>query len=120
MLSANAVAHTRPPLQHVTIFGDSEAAALDWDSQARTPLENANRVTYALHPCGRLTTPGCINPPPPSTLSAVRSLGRGIGLVGGLNVAFKLRVDLRQNRGKITRDLKRPAIASGTLVFDLL
>jgi len=78
-LSASAVAQQRPPLQHVTIFGDSSAAALSWDSQARAEIEKANRVTYELRPCGRLTTPGCINPPPPSVLAEVRALGRHIG-----------------------------------------
>jgi len=79
LLAANAVATKRPPLKHVTIFGDSSAAALLWDSQARAPLERGNRVTYELKPCGRLTTPGCISPPPPSVLSVVRTLGRRIG-----------------------------------------
>jgi hypothetical protein len=80
LLSANAGAHRHPKLQHVTIFGDSSAAALNWDSQARDELEKANRVTYRLEPCGRLTTPGCLsNGQPPSTLSEVRSLGRAIG-----------------------------------------
>ncbi len=78
-LSATAVAHTRPPLQHVTIFGDSSASVFEWDAAARQEVEKANRVTYELQPCGRLTTPGCISPPPPSVLSEVRTLGRRIG-----------------------------------------
>ena len=41
LLSANAVAHQRPPLQHVTIFGDSAASALYWDPQARQEVEKA-------------------------------------------------------------------------------
>ncbi|MDX6479762.1 MAG: hypothetical protein QOG85_272 [Gaiellaceae bacterium] len=81
MLSVTAVAKstTTTPLKHVTIFGDSSAAALSWDSQARAEIEKANRVTYELQPCGRLTTPGCISPPPPSVLSEVRTLDRRIG-----------------------------------------
>ena len=78
--SATAVAHKRPPLQHVTIFGDSSAAALNWDSTAREEVEKANRVTLELQPCGRLTTPGClVHNPPPSVLTEVRTLGRRIG-----------------------------------------
>jgi hypothetical protein len=80
VFSANAVAHKRPPLQHVTIFGDSSAAALNWDSTAREVVERGNRVTYELQPCGRLATPGCLaNGQPPSVLSAVRTLGHRIG-----------------------------------------
>ena len=79
LLSASAVAHKRPPLQHVTIFGDSSAAALNWDSQARAEVEKGNRVRFELQPCGRLSTPGCFSPPPPSVLSEVRTLGRRIG-----------------------------------------
>jgi hypothetical protein len=79
VLSASAVATKRPPNQHVTIFGDSEAAAFDWVPQARQELEKGNRVLYQLKPCGRLTTPGCINPPPPSVLSQVRELGHRLG-----------------------------------------
>jgi len=79
LLSASAVAHKRPPLQHVTIFGDSSAAALNWDSQARAEVEKGNRVRFELQPCGRLSTPGCFSPPPPSVLSEVRTLGHRIG-----------------------------------------
>jgi hypothetical protein len=79
LLSATAVAHRRPPLQHVTIFGDSSAAALNWDPQARAAVEKGNRVTLELQPCGRLTTPGCFSPPPPSVLSEVQTLGRRMG-----------------------------------------
>ena len=46
LLSANAVAHKRPPLQHVTIFGDSVASALNWDPTAREVIERGNRATY--------------------------------------------------------------------------
>ena len=80
LLSTNAVATKRPPLKHVTIFGDSSAAVLNWDPPAKTPIERGNRVTYALEACGRLTTPGCLaNGQPPSTLSEVKTLGRRIG-----------------------------------------
>lgn len=79
LFSAAAVAHKHPPLQHVTIFGDSSAAALNWDSAARDEVEKGNRVTFELQPCGRLTTPGCFSPPPPSVLSEVRALGHRIG-----------------------------------------
>jgi hypothetical protein len=79
-LTANAVAHKHPQLQHVTIFGDSVAAALDWDPTARQVVEKGNRVTYELQPCGRLTTPGClVSHPPPSVLSEIKTLGRRIG-----------------------------------------
>ena len=79
MLSAAAVAQRHPPLQHVTIFGDSVAAALTWVPTARAVIEKGNRVTLELHPCGRLATPGCISPPPPSVLASVKTLGRRIG-----------------------------------------
>lgn len=79
LFSANAVAHRRPPLQHVTIFGDSSAAALNWDAQAKEEVTKSNRVTFGLQPCGRLTTPGCFSPPPPSVLSQIRTLGRKLG-----------------------------------------
>jgi hypothetical protein len=79
LFAATAVAHKHPPLQHVTIFGDSSAAALNWDAQARAAVERGNRVTFELQPCGRLTEPGCFSPPPPSVLAEVRSLGRAIG-----------------------------------------
>jgi hypothetical protein len=78
-LTASAVAHRAPRLQHVTIFGDSSASVFEWDPPARAAVEKGNRVTYELQPCGRLTTPGCINPPPPSVLSEVRAMGRSIG-----------------------------------------
>jgi hypothetical protein len=79
LISANAVARNTRTLQHVTIFGDSSAAALTWDSAARAEVEKGNRVTFELQGCGRLWTPGCFNPPPPSVLSEVRALGRRIG-----------------------------------------
>lgn len=80
LFAATAGAHKDRRLQHVTIFGDSSAAALNWDSQARAEIEKANRVTYRLEPCGRLSTAGCLsNGQPPSTLDEVRSLGRNIG-----------------------------------------
>jgi hypothetical protein len=79
LVTATAVAHKRPPNQHVTIFGDSVASALNWDPQAKAEVTKANRVTFELQPCGRLTTPGCFNPPPPSVLSEVKTLGRKIG-----------------------------------------
>ena len=79
VFSASAVGHARPPLKHVTIFGDSVASALNWDTTARDVIENGNRVTFELQPCGRLSTPGCFTPPPPSVLSEVKTLGRRIG-----------------------------------------
>ena len=79
VFSATAVAHKRPPMQHVTIFGDSVASALNWVPTAKAEVEKGNRVTFELHPCGRLTTPGCISPPPPSVLASVSTLGRRIG-----------------------------------------
>jgi hypothetical protein len=80
VFSAAAVAHKSPPLKHVTIFGDSVASALNWDPTARGVVETGNRVTYELHPCGRLTTPGCLaNGQPPSALASIKTLGRRIG-----------------------------------------
>ncbi len=79
LFSASAVAHKAAALQHVTIFGDSSAAALEWDTTALDVIKKGNRVTLALQPCGRLTTPGCFSPPPPSVLSEVRTLGRRMG-----------------------------------------
>jgi hypothetical protein len=66
-------------LQHVTIFGDSVAAAFGWDSTARQVLARGDRLTLDLAPCGRLTQPGCLSPPPPSVLEEVGLLGRNIG-----------------------------------------
>ncbi len=63
----------------MTIFGDSVASALNWDPTAREEVEKGDRVTFELQPCGRLTTPGCISPPPPSVLKEVWTLGRKIG-----------------------------------------
>ncbi len=77
--TATATAAKRAPLKHVTIFGDSVAAALDWDPTARDVLAQGNRLTLELAACGRLWTQGCFNPPPPSVLAEVRSLGRRIG-----------------------------------------
>jgi hypothetical protein len=78
-LSTAADAGKRRPLQHVTIFGDSVAAALDWDPTAAKVLARGNRLTLDLAPCRRLTKPGCISPPPPSVLKDIRKLGRRIG-----------------------------------------
>ncbi len=74
-----APAAGKASLQHVTIFGDSVAAAFTWDPRARTVLTEANRVTFDLSPCGRLTEPGCITPPPPSVFKTVELLGRRVG-----------------------------------------
>jgi hypothetical protein len=74
-----ASAARKPPFQHVTIFGDSVAAALNWDSTAKRIVERSNRVRFELRPCGRLVQPGCISPPPPSVLHDVRGLGQKIG-----------------------------------------
>jgi hypothetical protein len=80
LFAASAGAHKRPPLQHVTIFGDSSAAALNWDAAARAKLTHGNRVTFELQPCGRLSTPGCLgNGQPPSVLHVVKTLGHRIG-----------------------------------------
>jgi len=66
-------------LQHVTIFGDSVAATFTWDPTARTVLAQGDRVTFDVSPCGRLTQPGCITPPPPSVFRKVELLGHRIG-----------------------------------------
>jgi hypothetical protein len=79
-LAASAVAGENRPDQRVTIFSDSSGAALGWDSSAKRIVEHGNRVRLELHPCGRLTQPGCLTTnPPPSVLATVRSLGRRIG-----------------------------------------
>jgi hypothetical protein len=79
-VAATAVASKTRPLQHVTIFSDSSGAALGWDSTAKRIVEHGNRVLLELHPCGRLTQPGCLlSVPPPSVLATVRKLGRRIG-----------------------------------------
>ena len=79
-LAATAVAGEKRSLQHLTIFSDSSGAALGWDSTAKRIIEHGNRVLLELHPCGRLTQPGCLTPhPPPSVLAVVRKLGRRIG-----------------------------------------
>ena len=79
-LAASAVAGKKRQLQRVTIFSDSSGAALDWDSTAKRIVEQGNRVHLELHPCGRLTQPGCLTAtPPPSVLAITRTLGRKIG-----------------------------------------
>jgi hypothetical protein len=77
-LAASSAAQTTK-VQHVTIFGDSVASALNWDSTARDVLEQGNRVTFDLAPCRRLWTPGCITPPPPSMLQDILHMRRNVG-----------------------------------------
>lgn len=79
LVSAASAAGKKPQLQHVTIFGDSVAAAFTWDPTARTVLAQGDRVTFDLSPCGRLTQPGCTTPPPPSVFKKVELIGRRIG-----------------------------------------
>jgi len=74
-----ATAAKKRPLQHVTIFGDSVAAAFTWDPSARLVLARDDRLTFDLSPCGRLVQPGCTTPPPPSVLKEVELLGRRVG-----------------------------------------
>jgi len=79
VLAASSAAQSKQ-LQHVTIFGDSVAAALNWDTTARDVLEQDNRVTFDLAPCRRLWTPGCLlSTPPPSMLQDVVKMGRRVG-----------------------------------------
>jgi hypothetical protein len=67
-------------MQHLTIFGDSVASALNWVPTAKAVVEHGNRVTFELHPCGRLSTRGCLaNGQPPSVLASIEALGRRIG-----------------------------------------
>jgi hypothetical protein len=75
----SAASAAQRPLQHVTIFGDSVAAAFQWDPTARQVLMQGDHVTFDLSPCGRLTQPGCLSPPPPSVLEEVQLLGTKIG-----------------------------------------
>ena len=77
--ASGAAAAQKRPLQHVTIFGDSVAAVFTWDPTARQVLDRADRLTWDLHPCGRLIQPGCDSPPPPSVLEEVELLGRRVG-----------------------------------------
>ena len=78
-LAATAIAGKERPNQHLTLFSDSSGASLDWDSTARRIVESGNRVRFELHPCGRLTQPGCLpSNPPPSVLATVRRLGRAV------------------------------------------
>jgi hypothetical protein len=78
-LAAAASAAQQRALQHVTLFGDSVAAVFTWDPTARTVLTQGDRVTFDLSPCGRLTLPGCITPPPPSVFRKVELMGHRIG-----------------------------------------
>ena len=78
-LASAAASAEQTSLQHVTIFGDSVAAAFTWDPAARTVLAQGDRITLDLSPCGRLTQPGCITPPPPSVFRKVELMGRRIG-----------------------------------------
>jgi hypothetical protein len=79
LVSATSAAGTNAALQHITIFGDSVAATFTWDPTARTVLAEGDRVTFELSPCGRLTEPGCLTPPPPSVFTKVELLGHRIG-----------------------------------------
>jgi hypothetical protein len=89
VLAATAVAHKPPPMKHVTIFGDSVASALNWVPTAKAEVEKGNRVTFELHPCGRLSTPGCLaNGQPPSVLDSIKALGRGIGPTAVILVGY--------------------------------
>lgn len=74
-----ASAAQRRPLQRVTIFGDSVAAALEWDTTAAQVIERDDRVTLDVAPCRRLWTQGCLSPPPPSMLQDVLRMRRRIG-----------------------------------------
>jgi hypothetical protein len=79
-LAAAAVAGKKRPNQRVTLFSDSSGASLNWDSTAKRIVESGNRVRLELHPCGRLTQPGCLtHDPPPSVLATVRKLGHALG-----------------------------------------
>jgi hypothetical protein len=78
LVSTASAAGTKA-LQHVTIFGDSVAAAFTWDPTARSVLAAGDRVTFDLSPCGRLTQPGCLTPPPPSVFTKVELLGHRVG-----------------------------------------
>ncbi|HEY2311179.1 MAG TPA: hypothetical protein VGH46_08720 [Gaiellaceae bacterium] len=79
-VAATAAARGQQQLQHITLFSDSSGAALNWDSTAKKIVERGDRVLLELHPCGRLTEPGClIGDPPLSVLATVRKLGRRIG-----------------------------------------
>jgi hypothetical protein len=79
-LAAGAAAAKKRPQQHLTIFSDSVGASLSWDSTAKRIIEHGNHVLFELHPCGRLTQPGCLTQhPPPSVLTTVRTLGRRTG-----------------------------------------
>lgn len=79
--AAGAAAPQTRPLRHVTIFGDSVAAVLTWDPTAKQVLEQGDRLTLDLVPCGRLVQPGCLlqDTPPPSVLREVELLGRRVG-----------------------------------------
>jgi lysophospholipase L1-like esterase len=79
LLAAAASGRSKAPQQRVTIFSDSVGAALNWDSTAKRIVEHGDHVRFELHPCGRLTQPGCLQNPPPSVLATVRALGRRIG-----------------------------------------
>jgi hypothetical protein len=78
-LGSGASAAGTKALQHVTIFGDSVAAVFTWDPTARTVLAQGDRITFELFPCGRLTQPGCVTPPPPSVFRKVELLGHSVG-----------------------------------------
>lgn len=78
MLVASSAAQSKQ-LQHVTVFGDSVAAALNWDATAKQVLQQDNRVTFDLAPCRRLWTSGCLTPPPPSMLQDILQMRRRLG-----------------------------------------
>jgi hypothetical protein len=86
--TSSATTARKRPLQHVTIFGDSVAAAFTWDSTARLVLARGDRLTLDLLPCGRLVQPGCITPPPPSVLKEVELRGRRIGRTAVVLVGY--------------------------------
>jgi len=85
--AAAATAAKKRPLHHVTIFGDSVAAAFTWDPAARLVLARGDRLTLDLSPCGRLIQPGCVTPAP-SVLKKVELLGRRIGPTAVLLVGY--------------------------------
>jgi hypothetical protein len=73
--SARAAA---PPLQHVTLIGDSVADALANDSSATALAGRGMNLDLEVEACRRLVDPSC-PPNPPSTLQVIKKLGSAIG-----------------------------------------
>src|SRR5947209_18396831 len=87
-LAVCATASAARPEPRVTLITDSVGASLGWDGTAARIFEHGLDARLVLHPCSRLTTAGCLNPPVESALQTIRRLGRGIGANVVIDVGY--------------------------------